>query len=95
MPKLSFAPELTYHSSIGDVNYYQFMFHWLHQEVHPMFPIPVGRPRRYILTVAEKGDKFFIQLRDEVGIEFSRGEFERAKFIESWKQFAALMNSAQ
>ncbi len=58
-----------------------------------MFPVVVGHARGYVLTVAESCDKFSINIRDEVGIDFTRGEFEREKFIESWKQFINLLNS--
>jgi hypothetical protein len=93
MPKLPFAPELVYQHTIDGVNYYQFVFMWLHNETHPMFPVVVRHPRRYVLTVAETSDKFSINIRDEVGIEFSRGEFERERFTEYWKQIIGLLNS--
>lgn len=88
---LDFAPELVFQKSIEGADYYQFRFNWLQKTINPMFPVVVGHKRGYILTVAEKDGKFYSNIQDEAGLDFSSNELEREKFVESWKQFITLM----
>lgn len=91
--KLSFAPELTFQTTINGVNYYQFPFHWLHSIAPPDFPIPVGHKRGYMLTVAENGDTLTANIRDEIGLDFSSTELPREEFAVAWVKFIKLLTS--
>lgn len=93
MKQLDFAPDLTYKGTVGGVNFYQTNFIWLHKEKHPMFDLPIEHRRRFILTVAEDGDTFTANIKDEAGMDFSTTSFPREEFAYKWALYVSKMSS--